>query len=297
LLAAGIGGLFLCSFFWSASAIPRAQMSPIIFSMLSHLSLIYCLFLGARASADALSEEKREGTLGLLFLTDLRGHDVVFGKLAANAMNLFYGLLAVAPLLAIPLLLGGITGSQYARTVLVLLNALWLATSAGLWVSARSENEQRAFWTVVAILFAICVCPIIPSMFSTAGYVLGGLASLGSPFVGIRLADATLYTTRASDFWFCLGIGHALGWLGLIQASRRVLSYWQTSADGPKKPGVLEWWEGLVSGNGRSGWNGGGPGSMPTPFDGSSIAGGATKLGTMRSVWFGCCLGSRLFPL
>ncbi len=243
LLAAGVGGLFLCSFFWSASVIPRAQMSTIIFSMLSHLSLIYCLFLGARASADALSEEKREGTLGLLLLTDLRGHDVVFGKLAANTVNLFYGLLAVAPLMAIPLLLGGITGGQYARTVFVLLNALWLATSTGLWVSARSENEQRAFWTTVAILFAICVCPIIPSMFSTGGYVPGGLTSFGSPFAGIRLADAALYATRAGDFWICFGVGHVLGWLGLIHASRRILSYWRASADVAEKPGVLDWWE------------------------------------------------------
>ena len=30
-----------------------------------------------RNTADSLSAEKREGTLGLLFLTDLRGYDVV----------------------------------------------------------------------------------------------------------------------------------------------------------------------------------------------------------------------------
>lgn len=243
LLAVGVGGLFLGSFFWSGSQIPPAQMSSIIFSMLSYLSLIYCLFIGARASADALSEEKREGTLGLLFLTDLKGHDIVFGKLTANTVNLFYGVLAVAPLMAIPLLLGGITGGQYARAVLVLLNALWLATSAGLWVSARSENEQRAFWTAVAMLFGICVGPIIPSFFLPSGYVPGGLASLGSPIAGIQLAGAGLYATRPGDFWICFALGHALGWLGLIQASRGLLSYWQTGGDAAVKPGVLQWWE------------------------------------------------------
>src|SRR5581483_6291516 len=36
---------------------------------------------GLFLTSDTLSEEKREGTLGLLFLTDLRGYDVVFGKL------------------------------------------------------------------------------------------------------------------------------------------------------------------------------------------------------------------------
>src|ERR1035437_8642366 len=37
----------------------------------------YCLLSGVGFTADCRSEEKREGTLGLLFLTDLKGYDVV----------------------------------------------------------------------------------------------------------------------------------------------------------------------------------------------------------------------------
>ena len=44
--------------------------------------------------------------MGLIFLTDLKGYDVVLGKLAATSLNGFYGLLAVFPLLAFPLLTG-----------------------------------------------------------------------------------------------------------------------------------------------------------------------------------------------
>ena len=36
-------------------------------------------------TADCLSEEKREGTLGLLFLTDLRGYDIVVSSSSAWA--------------------------------------------------------------------------------------------------------------------------------------------------------------------------------------------------------------------
>jgi ABC-type transport system involved in cytochrome c biogenesis permease component len=79
----------------------------------SGLMFLYCLGHGRRSTADCLSEEKREGTLGLLFLTDLKGADIVLGKLAATSMRGFYGFLAVFPVLAIPLLLGGIT---WART-------------------------------------------------------------------------------------------------------------------------------------------------------------------------------------
>ncbi|HQU46125.1 MAG TPA: hypothetical protein PK867_25150, partial [Pirellulales bacterium] len=41
-------------------------------------------------TADCISSERREGTLGLLFLTDLRGHDVVLGKLVVAGLGAFY---------------------------------------------------------------------------------------------------------------------------------------------------------------------------------------------------------------
>src|SRR5262245_45943571 len=49
-----------------------------IFGQIAQIVFVLCLFAGV-ASADCLSEEKREGTLGLLFLTDLKSYDIVFG--------------------------------------------------------------------------------------------------------------------------------------------------------------------------------------------------------------------------
>jgi peptidoglycan/LPS O-acetylase OafA/YrhL len=81
-----------------------------LFTSLSVVAFIYSLLAGVRTTADCLSEEKREGTLGLLFLTDLKGYDIVFGKLTATSVNAAYGLLAIFPVMAIPLLLGGVAG-------------------------------------------------------------------------------------------------------------------------------------------------------------------------------------------
>src|SRR5438270_3279547 len=61
-----------------------------LFGLLAGLSIFYCLTAGVRTTAACLSEEKREGTLGLLFLTYLKGYDVVVGNLAATSLNLFY---------------------------------------------------------------------------------------------------------------------------------------------------------------------------------------------------------------
>ena len=46
-----------------------------LFSILTGSAVLYCLLSGVWFTADCLSEEKREGTLGLLFLTDLKGYD------------------------------------------------------------------------------------------------------------------------------------------------------------------------------------------------------------------------------
>src|SRR5437899_9896539 len=54
-----------------------------LFGALTWISLAAVLSAGLFFTSDCVSEEKREGTLGFLFLTDLRGYDVIAGKLLA----------------------------------------------------------------------------------------------------------------------------------------------------------------------------------------------------------------------
>src|SRR5256884_5455765 len=103
-----------------------------LFGVLTWLSLAVALSAGLFFTADCLSEEKREGTLGFLFLTDLRGYDVVLGKLLATSLRCLFGMLAVFPILAITLLMGGVTGLEFWKAVLALVNALFLSLAAGL---------------------------------------------------------------------------------------------------------------------------------------------------------------------
>ena len=69
----------------SSANIPTAAQGEAIFTVLTTVSFCFCVLIGIRATSDCLSEEKREGTLGLLFLTDLRSHSVVLGKVAAGS--------------------------------------------------------------------------------------------------------------------------------------------------------------------------------------------------------------------
>src|SRR5205823_6369189 len=108
----------------SASGFSTAVMGQALFKTLGWLSLGSALLAGLFLTSDCISEEKREGTLGLLFLTDLRGYDVVAGKLAATSTRTICALLALWPILAVTLLMGGVTAAQFWQTALSLLSAV-----------------------------------------------------------------------------------------------------------------------------------------------------------------------------
>src|SRR5882762_979163 len=115
-----------------------------VFGAIMWLFLCAALAAGLFFTSDSLSEEKREGTLGFLFLTDLRGYDVVAGKLLATSLRGFFPLLAFFPVVATTLLMGGVTGIEFWKTSIALLNALFFSLAAGLFVSAISRDSQRA---------------------------------------------------------------------------------------------------------------------------------------------------------
>ena len=75
-LAVALAAILIGLFFYAANLrTPQRLLAHHIFEGLSGLALLYCLASGRRSTADCLSEEKREGTLGLLFLTELKGYN------------------------------------------------------------------------------------------------------------------------------------------------------------------------------------------------------------------------------
>ena len=95
-------------------------------------------------TADCLAREKREGTLPLLFLTPLTARGVVIGKSLAQMLRALVLLLAIWPVLAIPLLLGGVTSGDVAAAASFEFSALLASFSAGLIASAYTKNWLRA---------------------------------------------------------------------------------------------------------------------------------------------------------
>lgn len=106
-------------------------------------------------TADCISREKREGTLGLLFLTPLGVLDVLLGKAAINILRAATLVLAALPMAVLPLVLGGVEWQQVVRAMAMVANALLLGIAAGLYASARGGSTIQVM--VWAEFYALCI--------------------------------------------------------------------------------------------------------------------------------------------
>jgi ABC-type transport system involved in cytochrome c biogenesis permease component len=232
----------------------QRQLGLSMFVALSVIAFLYALLSGLRPTADCLSEEKREGTLGLLFLTDLKGYDIVLGKLAATSLNVFYGLLAILPIMAVPLLMGGVTWTEFWRVALVAVNSLFFSLAIGLFTSSVSRSERAGIVLALLILLTFTAgLPLIGALrkdWSTASHV-DALFLIPSPGYTCFMAfEGTQASLRSYNFfWPSLLCVHLLGWVCLVLACFIVPRAWQDSGLGTAKLGLRQRWQRWAQGS------------------------------------------------
>ncbi|EEF59725.1 ABC transporter permease [Pedosphaera parvula] len=238
------------------------QMGPQLLNAMGVLALGFSMLAGVFLTADCLAEEKRDGTMGLLFLTDLKGYDVVLGKLVASSLHSFFGLLAVFPILGLSLLMGGVTGGEFARLLLVFGVTLFFSLNVGMFVSAICREARQAF--LATLLIILTLSGVLPTL-----YWLVTLLGVGAAFDPPFWPSAPVAYHRAFDssyqlisgpqrYWMAVGTIAAMGVACMIVASLLLPRTWQqektpramkNASDGtlsglPRKPG-----EPIVLGN------------------------------------------------
>ncbi len=228
---AALIAIIMISWFWltAVGGTNSAQRAKIIFGALAGFTFGYCLLVGLFLTADCVSEEKREGTLGLLFLTNLKGYDVAFGKLAANSLRALYSLFAVFPVLTIPLLLGGLTGKEVFRMSIVLVVTLILSLTVGLFISTVSKHDRKAQFGALGVMLLISAG--IPALLSFFQYELKipfpEMFYAISPGYAFGRAFDNSYVGKESLFWTSIGLIHAASWLAFFAAAAAVRRVWQ----------------------------------------------------------------------
>jgi ABC-type transport system involved in multi-copper enzyme maturation permease subunit len=102
-------------------------------------------------TADCISRERREGTLGLLFLTPLKARDIVLAKGFVHGLRAVTLAIAGVPVLVLPFLTGGVGWIQALSSVLINFSALCWALGAGVLASSRGRTFTQSIVRAVAI--------------------------------------------------------------------------------------------------------------------------------------------------
>jgi hypothetical protein len=192
---------------WAFDGFTRKGTGPGIFKAFSILAFLYCLFVSAARTADCISVERRDGTLGLLFLTNLNSAEIIAGKFFSTALASVYGLMAIFPMLALPLLMGGITLGHFGRTVLGLLNGILFALAAGFLASVASKRQFTAVALALGLTLGLSAGPML-------GAVAASTYSATRPLAPWLAALSPLYTVLAANNTGVFGPSH----------------YWQSAA-------------------------------------------------------------------
>lgn len=199
-----------------------------LFDILTWYAATVCIMAGLFGTADILSEERREGTLGLLFLTDLKGYDVVFGKFSAIALNALYWLLAIIPVLSMPLLMGGVTFGEFVHISFALMNLLFFAMAVGTWASARVIEVLHSLTIAGGALIVFGV--LTPACFTLAHLITSqeSLAALTfSPVLPLFGVDSAKYDAAPKLYWYPFLTSQLLAWGFLFFTAWRLPAVWQ----------------------------------------------------------------------
>ncbi|HEY5910605.1 MAG TPA: ABC transporter permease subunit [Verrucomicrobiae bacterium] len=175
---------------------------------------------GCLVTADVVDAERREGTLGLLLLTRVEALDLLCGKLGANGLTGFCALAAFSPLLAIPILGGGVTGGEAFRCGLALVNTLFLSLAVGLftsvWRQVRGWGAAWAFGLMAVLVGLPWIGTWLPANIGPAALLE---LKIASPLAALLGGRDYPYNTDPGAFWLALLIGQLMAWLFLAAAS------------------------------------------------------------------------------
>ena len=138
---------------------PPARVGIQMFGVMHVTMLIFALVMVPVIASDSLAREKREGTLGLLFLTHLKGWEIVLAKGFVHSVRAAGCWLAALPVLVVPFLLGGLTWLDFMTAAIIQFVALALGLGISMCVSAKLRTQSLAlglsvFLNIVAMWIA-----------------------------------------------------------------------------------------------------------------------------------------------
>jgi len=222
------------------------------------LAGLYFVLRAPRLTAGVLAEERRNQTLGLLFLSGLGRGEVFASKFLSAALIAFTDLLALFPMLALPFLIGGVPYELFLATICALPTLMLFALAVSLLGSVLSQDDGTA--VVLAAVVGAALCILTPAIYlAQTHFSLGATSSLWwlrlSPAYGPKLVwrgfRSGFGAEAVAEFWLNLGVTVAWSALCLGAASTALSLLWR---EREVKRGSAGWrgrWHDLVHGTAR----------------------------------------------
>lgn len=180
-----------------------AYMGRYLFWGFGGAGMLYAFLAGPLFTADCISQEKREGTLGLLLLAELKGYDVAVGKIVSSGLSSFYGLMAGIPILGMSLFWGGVLPEEFFRMSLLWGASLLFSLCLSLAVSSISLRARPAF--LASLLINVVVwggIPLLVYQFPGPSAVWIGFGwMLPSAGLAMMVTGHGSYTTNPALYW------------------------------------------------------------------------------------------------
>ncbi|MCW5557487.1 MAG: ABC transporter permease subunit [Verrucomicrobiae bacterium] len=245
------GGIALMLSAWISlveKAVTGGRNGQLMFFALAVPALGFAFLAGLLYAADTVSAEKRDGTLGLLFLTDLRGHDVTLGKLTGNSLGAVYGLVTMLPFLALTLLLGGITAGDYGRMTLLLLATLFTSLATGVLASVLASDVRQS--VLLAFVLMLGVFFGVPTACGSLSWICQKLGTPLdprewpwhlTPFAGFIHAAGPSFPSAPRVYWISVAFTGGVGLFSMLAAGWILPHRWQEAGSVRRRRGLAGW--------------------------------------------------------
>jgi ABC-type transport system involved in multi-copper enzyme maturation permease subunit len=202
-----------------------AELGDLVFSALQRTLQIAFWLIVPLMTADCISRERREGTLGLLFLTPLSIKDVIAGKAIIHVLRALTLFLATVPILGLPVVFGGVAWASVLVAIFNLANAVCLGIAAGIYASTKGGTTVQTM--VLAVVYSF-------------GFAIGSSVWVG-PLNAVVSASPFKVIVALVTCSLCLAVAVALV---LKLSAARLRESWQEQTAAPERP---EWVEGFSS--------------------------------------------------
>jgi ABC-2 family transporter protein len=191
-------------------------------------------------TVNSIYHERRDGTLGLLLLTDLTPAQIIYGKMLSCGLTSFYALLGAVPAVMVPVLAGGVRGAEAIFTGLGILNAQFVALAAGLWMSALFQQRRHAVIATFGLVGGLAIGPDLLGQGVLGPNTLPELRLLG--LAGwLTAVKSPLGVSSIALFVLWLLLMQSVGWAFLRLAAMTLMHRWQEDIVAlPRRPEQIE---------------------------------------------------------